>query len=56
MQGAATSASSLASIFGLIVGGIIYPWLGTGLFLTGAVLFGLVAAGAPAWFRAPADG
>lgn len=50
VQGAATSAGALASIFGLIVGGILYPWLGVWLFIAGAVLFMLVAAGTPAWF------
>ena len=51
VQGAATSAGSLASIFGLIVGGILYPWLDVWLFITGAALFVLVAAGTPVWFR-----
>lgn len=51
VQGAATSAGSLASILGLIVGGVLYPTLGTGLFIAGAILFAIVAAGTPYWFR-----
>ncbi|MEM7678630.1 MAG: MFS transporter, partial [Myxococcota bacterium] len=51
VQGAATSAGSLASIVGLIFGGIFYPWFGVGLFISGAALFLLVALGTPIWFR-----
>ena len=51
VQGATTSAGSLASIVGLIVGGMIYPVMGAGLFVAGAVLFAVVAAGTPIWFR-----
>ena len=51
VQGAATSAGALASIFGLIVGGILYPLLDVWLFIAGAALFILVAAGTPVWFR-----
>ena len=50
VQGAATSAGSLASILGLVVGGLLYPSLGVGLFVSGAVLFAMVAVGTPAWF------
>ena len=52
VQGAATSAGALASIFGLIVGGVLYPLLDVWLFIAGAVLFLLVCLGTPAWFRA----
>ena len=51
VQGAATSAGSLASIIGLVVGGVLYPSLGVGLFIVGALLFVPVAAGTPIWFR-----
>jgi len=51
VQGAATSASSLASIVGLVVGGLLYPALGIGVFAIGAALFGVVALGTPVWFR-----
>ncbi len=50
IQGAATSAGACASIVGLIVGGILYPWLGATLFIAGAGLFAVVAAATPAWF------
>lgn len=50
VQGAATSAGSLASIFGLIVGGVLYPYLTTHLFTAGAVIFLLVGAATPLWF------
>jgi MFS transporter, DHA1 family, tetracycline resistance protein len=39
VQGAAASASSLASIVGLIAGGVLYMWLGRSLFVVAAVLF-----------------
>ncbi|TPV93198.1 MAG: MFS transporter [Myxococcales bacterium FL481] len=51
VQGAATSAGSFASILGLVVGGMLYPWLDVWLFVAGAILFVLVALGTPAWFR-----
>ena len=50
VQGAATSAGSLASIAGLIVGGALYPALQGGLFLGAAGLFALVLLLTPAWF------
>jgi MFS family permease len=50
VQGAATSAGSLASIGGLIVGGFLYPVLGGGLFIAGASLFVVVALLTPVWF------
>ncbi len=55
IQGAATAAGSLASILGLVVGGVLYPWLEVWLFLAGAVLFVVVAVGTPVWFRSPAQ-
>ena len=54
VQGAVTSASSLASIVGLVAGGFIYPALGGSLFLVAAGLFGAVLLGTPVWFRAAA--
>jgi MFS family permease len=55
VQGAVTSASSLASIAGLIVGALLYPALGGALFLVAAGLFAVVLIFTPAWFarRAP---
>jgi len=50
IQGAATSASSLASIFGLVVGGVLYPALQSGLFYVAAALFALVLVLTPVWF------
>ena len=52
VQGAATSAGSLASILGLLVGGILYPYFGANLFLGAAGLFTIVLFGTPIWFRA----
>ncbi|MEM9875408.1 MAG: MFS transporter [Myxococcota bacterium] len=54
VQGAATSVGSLASIFGLVAGGLLYPDLGVALFWLGAGLFGLVLAGIPHWFTSAA--
>lgn len=51
VQGAVTSASSLASIVGLIGGGLFYPALGGTLFLVAAGLFGVVLVATPVWFR-----
>lgn len=51
VQGAVTSASSLASIGGLVVGGLLYPALGGDLFYLAAGLFAVVLVGTPAWFR-----
>ncbi len=39
IQGVASSVGSLASIFGLILGGVIYGWFGAWTFLLGAVIF-----------------
>ncbi len=50
IQGAATSASSLASISGLIVGGMLYPALQSGLFYLAAGLFAVMLALTPVWF------
>ncbi len=51
VQGAVTSASSLASIIGLLIGGFVYPTLGGGLFYVAASLFALVLILTPLWFR-----
>ncbi len=50
IQGAATSASSLASISGLVVGGVLYPALQSGLFYVAAALFAVVLVLTPVWF------
>ncbi len=50
IQGAATSASSLASISGLVAGGVLYPVLQGGLFYVAAALFAVVLALTPVWF------
>ena len=50
IQGAATSASSLASISGLVVGGVLYPALQSGLFYLAAGLFAVVLVLTPVWF------
>ena len=50
IQGAATSASSLASISGLVVGGMLYPALQSGLFYVAAALFSVVLVMTPIWF------
>ncbi|MDX1608852.1 MAG: MFS transporter [Halofilum sp. (in: g-proteobacteria)] len=50
VQGAVTSAGSLASIVGLVLGGLLYPALGGHLFLLAAGLFGLVLLLTPLWF------
>ena len=50
IQGAATSASSLASISGLVVGGVLYPALQSGLFHVAAALFAVVLVLTPVWF------
>lgn len=50
VQGATTSAGALASIAGLVVGGMIYPVVGVGLFVMSALLFLGVACGTPVWF------
>ncbi|MEM9189421.1 MAG: MFS transporter [Myxococcota bacterium] len=50
VQGAVTSASSLASIAGLIGGGFLYPSLGGHLFALAASLFGVVLVLSPLWF------
>lgn len=49
-QGAVTSASSLASIFGLLVGGFVYPSLGGNLFYAAVAMFAVVAVLTPLWF------
>jgi MFS family permease len=55
VQGAATSAGSLAAILGLLVGGLIYPYLGTLIFACTAALFVLLGAGTPIWFGPATD-
>ena len=50
VQGAATSASSLASIAGLIGGGVLYPAMQSGLFYVAAALFAVVLVLTPVWF------
>jgi len=52
VQGAVTSASSLASVAGLVLGGFLYPVLGGALFVVAAGLFGIVLVLTPLWFRA----
>ena len=53
VQGAATSASSLAGIVGLLLGGFIYPALGATTFLLAAGLFVIVLLLTPLWFAPP---
>ena len=53
VQGAATSASSLASISGLVIGGVLYPVLQSGLFYVAAALFAAVLVLTPVWFPRP---
>ncbi|MEM6929938.1 MAG: MFS transporter [Myxococcota bacterium] len=53
VQGAVTSAMSLASIVGLIGGGFAYPWLGTGLYVVCMVLFGAMGLATPWLWRRP---
>ncbi|MEN0066481.1 MAG: MFS transporter [Myxococcota bacterium] len=55
VQGAVTSAMSFASIVGLLVGGFLYPTLGTGLFVLCAVLFALMGVATPWLWREPRD-
>ena len=50
VQGAVTSASSLASIAGLLIGGFLYPALGGNLFFVAAGLFVVVLVLTPLWF------
>ena len=50
VQGAVTSASSLASIIGLLMGGFLYPALGGNLFFVAAGLFVIVLVLTPLWF------
>ncbi len=50
VQGAAASASSLASIVGLIAGGILFTWLGRSLFAAAALLFVALGASAGLFF------
>jgi hypothetical protein len=50
VQGAVTSASSPASIAGLVVGGGLYPALGGDLFFIAAGLFAVVMVLTPLWF------
>lgn len=50
VQGAVTSASSLASIGGLLLGGFLYPLLGGTLFVIAAAMFVVVLVLTPVWF------
>lgn len=50
VQGGVTSASSFASIVGLVLGGVLYPTLGGNLFLVAAGLFAGVLVLTPLWF------
>jgi MFS transporter, DHA1 family, tetracycline resistance protein len=50
VQGAVTSASSLASIIGLLTGGFLYPVFGGDLFFVAAGLFVIVLVLTPLWF------
>jgi len=52
VQGAATSASSLASISGSgqVMGGVLYPALQSGLFYIASALFVVVLVLTPVWF------
>lgn len=54
VQGTVTSAMSLASILGLVVGGLLYPWLGTGIYVLCAVVFATMGLATPLlWQRPP---
>ncbi|MEM9695908.1 MAG: MFS transporter, partial [Myxococcota bacterium] len=50
VQGMTTSAGSMASILGLLLGGALYPGLGVGLFLGSGVVFFVVLSLTPLWF------
>jgi MFS family permease len=57
VQGAVTSASSLASVIGLLTGALVYPTLGGSLFFVAAGMFVLMMVLTPVWFpRAPEPG
>ena len=56
VQGAVTSASSLASIVGLTIGGLVYPLLSGTTFLVSAGIFVLVLVLTPLWFLQPVGG
>lgn len=56
VQGATTSASSLASIVGLVAGGLLYPPLQGALFLAAALLFVVVLVLTPLWFPKDVEG
>jgi len=51
VQGAATSAGSLASIVGLLAGAFLYSSLETSLFAMSAGIFVVVSLASPLWFR-----
>ncbi|MGF1466303.1 MAG: MFS transporter [Sandaracinaceae bacterium] len=51
VQGAATSAGSVASILGMVAGGALYPAIGSWVFGVGALLFLAVTVLTPVWFR-----
>ena len=56
VQGWVASASSLASIVGLVLGGVLYPTLGGNLFLVAAGLFAGVLVLTPFWFPREQEG
>lgn len=51
VQGASTSAGSLASILGLVAGGLLYPVAGVWMFVVVAAIFVVVGVLTPVWFR-----
>ena len=55
VQGATTSASSLASIAGLLIGAFLYPQLEQNLFFVAAALFAVVLVLTPVWFPRAAE-
>ena len=50
------SSSSLASIAGLVLGGMLYPGLGGQLFLVAAGLFAVILVLTGVWFDAGDEG
>jgi MFS transporter, DHA1 family, tetracycline resistance protein len=50
VQGAATSVGAAASIVGLVAGGILYPHVGVGIFIAGAVGFAALVVFTRRWF------
>ena len=54
LQGALSSAGSLASIAGLVLGGLLYPWLGGQVFFLSSALFTAVLLLVPRLFAGQA--